>query len=63
MRHFFILVFLALAGYFAWKFSQKDVRDTVRSFLAAHLPWVVCILVVAYIALGVQFYLHSTKIL
>ena len=63
MRHFALLLLLALIGYFGWFYAQTRQRNEVRGFLATHVLKVLLILITLLMLLIAQFFFNSTKLL
>ena len=63
MRHFILLMLIALIGYFGWFYAQTRQRNEVRGFMATHVLKIILILVTLLLGLIAQFFLSSTKLL
>lgn len=63
MRHFALLLLLALIGYFGWFYAQTRQRNEVRGFMATHVLKIILILVTLLLGLIAQFFFSSTKLL
>lgn len=53
MRHFFLLIIVALAGYFAWQAADKRERKKAASIITKHGLRIAGILLVAFVLLAV----------
>jgi nicotinamide riboside transporter PnuC len=63
MRHFLFLLIIAVGGYFAWQYADKQSKRSLKRFTYRHAIAVLGIVVALLFAMVAMFYNHSISIL
>ena len=63
MKHFVLIIILAVGCYVLWQAANGEQRHKARKFIKRHGPRIGIILVAALLLLSAAYYLPSTTIL
>jgi len=63
MKHFLLLIFLSVGGYFVWYYLNNRERVWAAIMLKRHLFAVLFLIAIAIFFLVIQTTIHSTKLI